>query len=62
MSAVEPYRVDGGIMAPKYAEGTDAVGVLWVLLKPSSGEYAVWDRYLRKSQPRGVGRKWLKQR
>ncbi len=61
MSAVEPYRVDGGIMVPKYAEGTDAIGVAYVLLKPDSDEYGVWDWYLRKAQPRGVG-KWKQQR
>lgn len=64
MSAVEPYRVDGGIMAPKRAETDDGqtVGVGWVLLTPADADYAMWDRYLRKSQPRGVGKAWLRQR
>lgn len=63
MSAVEPYRVDGGIMAPKRAEAEDGtVGVGWVLLTRRDPDYAEWDRYLRKTQPRGVGKAWLKQR
>lgn len=54
MSAVEPYRVDGGIMVPRRAEGDDAEGVGWVLLRPSDPDYAEWNRYLRTTQPRGV--------
>lgn len=64
MSAVEPYRTDGGIMAPWRAEADagETVGVGWELLRPGDRGYAMWDRYLRKAQPRGVGKAWLKQR
>jgi hypothetical protein len=63
VSAVEPYRVQGGIMVPKLAEGTDGtIGVLWVKLAPAAVEYATWDRYLRRTQPRGAGQQWPRQR
>ena len=63
MTGVEPYRVPGGIMAPWRAEAPDgSVGTGWSKLTPADAEYGMWDRYLRKSQPRGVGKAWLRQR
>jgi hypothetical protein len=65
VSAVEPYRVQGGIMAPKLAEGTDAIGVLWVKLTPDAAEYRQWDRYLRAGERRAANttkvKGWLKE-
>lgn len=50
-------------MAPKRAEAEDGTeGVGWVLLRPGDPEYATWDRYLRRTQPRGAGGQWPRQR
>lgn len=55
MSAVEPYREGRYIWAPKRAEADDTVGVGWVRLAPGDADYDTWNRYLRRTQPRGVG-------
>lgn len=39
-------------MVPKFAEGTDAIGVLWVKLTAAAAEYQQWDRYLRAGERR----------
>lgn len=49
-------------MVPKFAEGTDAIGVLWVKLTPAAAEYQQWDRYLRAEERRAANttkvKKW----
>lgn len=58
MTAVEPYRDGQYIWAPKRAESTDGevVGVGWVRLAPGDADFEIWNRYLRRTQPRGVRR------
>ncbi|GAA2346869.1 hypothetical protein [Dactylosporangium salmoneum] len=45
---MDAYRDGGNIVAPRRAEGHDAVGDAWVVLEPGSDEYAMWDAWLRR--------------
>lgn len=47
---VNAYRDGDKIIAPRRAEGTDAVGDAWVTLEPGTPEYDMWDQWL-KSRP-----------
>lgn len=57
MTAVEPYREGRYIWAPKRAESADGgtIGVGWVKLAPGDAGFDMWNRYLRRVQPRGAG-------
>lgn len=41
------YRENGTIIAPRRAEGPDALGDAWITLKPGTPEYQMWDDWLR---------------
>ena len=41
------YRDGDRIIAPRRAEGTDAIGDAWVALEPGTPEYQMWDEWLR---------------
>ena len=41
------YRDGEKIIAPRRAEGTDAIGDAWIALEPGTSEYQMWDEWLR---------------
>lgn len=41
------HRDGDAIIAPRRAEGPDALGDAWVRLDPGSDEYQMWDEWLR---------------
>lgn len=43
---MDAYRDGTTIVAPRRAEGPDALGDAWVRLEPGSDEYQMWDDWL----------------
>jgi len=43
---VNAYRDGDTIIAPRRAEGPDALGDAWIALEPGTSEYEMWDEWL----------------
>lgn len=43
---MDAYRDGTAIVAPRRAEGPDALGDAWVRLEPGTPGYDMWDRWL----------------
>lgn len=48
---MDAYRDGDTIVAPRRAEGPDAIGDAWVRLEPGDPDYDMWDRWLRAQSP-----------
>jgi len=48
---VNAYRDGTKIVAPRRAEGPDALGDAWITLEPGTAEYEMWDEWLKSRPP-----------